>query len=52
MSLFRGGSEQQATFQTLRQKLCEALILTLSEGVDDCVVYYDALIMGLDVVLM
>ena len=38
---FRWGPEQQSMFETLRQKLREALILILPEGVDDFVVYYD-----------
>ena len=46
------GPEQQANFETLRQRLCEAPILILTEGVEDFVVYYDASIMGLGAVLM
>lgn len=38
--------------ETLRQKLCEALILTLPEGVDDFMVYFDASIIGLGAILM
>ena len=49
---FRWGPEQQAAFETLRQRLCEAPILTLPEGVEDLVVYCDAFFMGLGVVLM
>ena len=45
--VFRWGPEQQATFETLRQRLCEAPILTLPEGVDEFVVYCDASITGL-----
>ena len=36
----------------LRQRLCEAPILTLPEGMDDFVVYCDASISGLVVILM
>lgn len=50
--VFRWGPEQQAAFETLRQRLCEALILALPEGVEDFVVYCDASISGLDAVLM
>ena len=44
---FCWGPEQQATFETLRQRLCEVSILTLLEGVEDFMVYYDAPIMVL-----
>nr|GEV62972.1 putative reverse transcriptase domain-containing protein [Tanacetum cinerariifolium] len=36
------GKDQEIAFQLLKQKLCEALILALPEGIDDFVVYYDA----------
>ena len=49
---FRWGPEQQRAFETLRQCLCEAPVLTLPEGVEDCVVYCDASIAGLGAVLM
>ena len=49
---FCWGPEQQTTFEILRQRLCEALILTLPEGVDDFVVYSDVSITGLGAVLM
>ena len=49
---FRWGPEQQAEFETLRRRLCEAPVLTLPEGVEDFVVFCDALIMGLGEVLM
>ncbi|GJS34208.1 reverse transcriptase domain-containing protein [Tanacetum coccineum] len=39
-------------FQLLQQKLYEAPILALPEGNDDFVVYYDAFLQGLGVVLM
>ena len=40
------------TFETLRQMLCKDPILTLLEGVDDFMVYYNASISGLGVVLV
>nr|GEY51725.1 reverse transcriptase domain-containing protein [Tanacetum cinerariifolium] len=46
------GEDQEMAFQILKQKLCEALILALPEGNDDFVIYCDALIQGLGVVLM
>ncbi|KAJ9541664.1 hypothetical protein OSB04_028170 [Centaurea solstitialis] len=46
------GSEQQRAFDTLRQKLCEAPVLTLPEGVEDMTVYCDASRLGLGCVLM
>ncbi|KAI3679919.1 hypothetical protein L2E82_50899 [Cichorium intybus] len=49
---FRWGEEQQQAFETLRQKLCEAPVLTLPEGMEDMVVYCDASITGLGAVLM
>ncbi|GKE21561.1 putative reverse transcriptase domain-containing protein [Tanacetum coccineum] len=36
------GEDQETTFQLLKQKLCEAPILALSEGNDNFVVYCDA----------
>ena len=36
----------------MRQKLCEAPVLALPEGLEDIVVYCDASILGLGVVLM
>lgn len=35
---FRLGPEQQAAFDTLRRKLCEAPVLTLPKGIDNFVV--------------
>ncbi|KAJ9558344.1 hypothetical protein OSB04_012958 [Centaurea solstitialis] len=49
---FVWGSEQQTAFETLRQKLCEAPVLTLPEGVEDMTVYCDASRLGLGCVLM
>ncbi|GKG55521.1 putative reverse transcriptase domain-containing protein, partial [Tanacetum coccineum] len=47
---FNWGEEQETAFQLLKQKLCAAPILALPEG--DSVVYCDASIKGLGVVLM
>ncbi|CAH1438308.1 unnamed protein product [Lactuca virosa] len=49
---FQWGPEQQTAFETLRQRLCEALVLTLPEGVEDFVVFCNASITGLGAVLM
>ncbi|GKB45028.1 putative nucleotidyltransferase, ribonuclease H [Tanacetum coccineum] len=49
---FNWGEEQETAFQLLKQKLCAAPILALPEGSDDFVVYCDASIKGLGVVLM
>ncbi|GJX16992.1 putative reverse transcriptase domain-containing protein [Tanacetum coccineum] len=46
------GEDQEEAFQLLNQKLCDALILALREGSEDFVVYCDASIKGLGVVLM
>ena len=37
---FSWGLEQQASFETLRQSLCEALVLALLVGMEDFVVYF------------
>ncbi|KAJ9553505.1 hypothetical protein OSB04_017550 [Centaurea solstitialis] len=49
---FSWEEEQQLAFETLRQKLCEAPVLTLPEGVEDMTVYCDASYHGLGCVLM
>nr|GEV28753.1 reverse transcriptase domain-containing protein [Tanacetum cinerariifolium] len=49
---FIWGEDQEMAFQILKQKLCEALILALTEGNDDFVVYCDASIQRLGAVLM
>ncbi|KAJ9560649.1 hypothetical protein OSB04_005809 [Centaurea solstitialis] len=49
---FVWGAEQEAAFDTLRRKLCEAPVLTLPEGVEDLTVYCDASYHGLGCVLM
>ncbi|GKA33803.1 reverse transcriptase domain-containing protein [Tanacetum coccineum] len=46
------GEDQESAFQLLKQKLCEAPILSIPEGNDDFVVYYDASHQGLGAVLM
>ncbi|GJZ95638.1 hypothetical protein Tco_0667972 [Tanacetum coccineum] len=46
------GENQELAFQLLKQKLCEAPILALSERNDDFVVYCDASLQGLGAVLM
>ena len=46
------GEKQENAIQTLKQKLCSAPILSLSEGTDDFVVCCDASIQGLGCVLM
>lgn len=40
------------TFEILRHKLCEALILTLPKGIEDFMVYYETSITILGAVLM
>nr|GEY76862.1 putative reverse transcriptase domain-containing protein [Tanacetum cinerariifolium] len=49
---FEWGDKQEAVFQMLKQKLCSTPILALPEGSEDFIVYYDASIKGLGVVLM
>ncbi|KAF5791261.1 putative nucleotidyltransferase, Ribonuclease H [Helianthus annuus] len=49
---FDWGVKQEEAFQTLKQKLCDAPVLTLPEGNDDFVVYCDASKLGLGCVLM
>ncbi|GJU59107.1 putative reverse transcriptase domain-containing protein [Tanacetum coccineum] len=49
---FVWSDKQEATFQLLKQKLCSAPILALPEESKDFIVYYDASIKGLGVVLM
>ncbi|GKB96710.1 putative reverse transcriptase domain-containing protein, partial [Tanacetum coccineum] len=46
------GVEQEEAFQTLKNNLCDAPILTLPDGVKDFVVYCDASNQGLGCVLM
>ncbi|GKB61677.1 putative reverse transcriptase domain-containing protein [Tanacetum coccineum] len=49
---FDWGDKEEATFQLIKQKLCSAPILALLDGSKDFVVYCDASIKGLGVVLM
>ncbi|GJT32797.1 putative reverse transcriptase domain-containing protein [Tanacetum coccineum] len=49
---FEWGDKQETTFQLLKQKLCSAPILALPEGSEDFILYCDASIKGLGVVLM
>ncbi|GKB15282.1 ribonuclease H-like domain-containing protein, partial [Tanacetum coccineum] len=49
---FEWGDEQENAFQTLKDMLCDALILALPEGTDDFVVYCDASNQGFGCVLM
>ncbi|GJY90506.1 reverse transcriptase domain-containing protein [Tanacetum coccineum] len=46
------GVEQEEAFQTLKNNLCDALILSLPDGIEDFVVYCDASNQGLGCVLM
>ncbi|GJZ82010.1 putative reverse transcriptase domain-containing protein [Tanacetum coccineum] len=46
------GVEQEEAFQTLKNNLCDAPILTLPDRVEDFMVYYDASNQGLGCVLM
>ncbi|GJY34890.1 reverse transcriptase domain-containing protein [Tanacetum coccineum] len=46
------GVEQEESFNTLNNNLCDAPILMLPDGVEDFVVYYDASNQGLGCVLM
>ncbi|KAD6118714.1 hypothetical protein E3N88_09985 [Mikania micrantha] len=49
---FIWGSQQEEAFQLLKQKLCNAPILALPEGIDNFTVYCDASRQGLGCVLM
>ncbi|GJU83897.1 putative reverse transcriptase domain-containing protein [Tanacetum coccineum] len=49
---FEWGDEQENAFQTLKDMLCDAPILTLPKGADDFVVYCDASNQGFGSVLM
>ncbi|GJR04075.1 reverse transcriptase domain-containing protein [Tanacetum coccineum] len=49
---FKWGDEQEEAFWTLKNKLCDALVLTLPDGPGDFTVYYDALNQGFGCMLM
>ncbi|GJR97779.1 putative reverse transcriptase domain-containing protein [Tanacetum coccineum] len=49
---FDWGDKQEATFQLIKQKLCSAPILALPEGSEDFIIYCDASIKGLGVMLI
>ncbi|GJQ97665.1 putative reverse transcriptase domain-containing protein [Tanacetum coccineum] len=49
---YEWGMEQEEAFQTLKDNLCNAPILSLPDGVEDFVVYCDASNQGLGCVLM
>ncbi|GJU90959.1 putative reverse transcriptase domain-containing protein [Tanacetum coccineum] len=49
---YEWGEEQEAAFQTLKNNLCDAPVLSLLDGVEDFVVYCDASNQGLGCVLM
>ncbi|GJS42359.1 reverse transcriptase domain-containing protein [Tanacetum coccineum] len=49
---YEWGEKQEKAFQTLKDNLCNAPILSLSDGVEDFVVYCDASYQGLGCVLM
>ncbi|GKE00332.1 putative reverse transcriptase domain-containing protein, partial [Tanacetum coccineum] len=50
--VFDWGEEHELTFQTLKDKLCNAPVLALPDGPEDFVVYCDASRIGLGCVLM
>ncbi|GJV52125.1 putative reverse transcriptase domain-containing protein [Tanacetum coccineum] len=49
---FEWGDKQEAAFQTLKTKLCNAPILALLQGAENFIVFYDASHKGLGAVLM
>nr|GEW20877.1 hypothetical protein [Tanacetum cinerariifolium] len=49
---FDWGEEQEWAFQTLKDKLCNAHVLALSNGLEEFIVYCDAFGIGLGCVLM
>ncbi|GKF47003.1 putative reverse transcriptase domain-containing protein, partial [Tanacetum coccineum] len=49
---FNWGEKEETNFQTLKKKLCSALILALPKGSENFIVYCDASHKGLGAVLM
>nr|GEX97917.1 hypothetical protein [Tanacetum cinerariifolium] len=49
---FIWGNDEEKAFQTLTRKLCSAPILSLPEGSEDFVVYYDSSLRGFEAVLI
>nr|GEZ75653.1 RNA-directed DNA polymerase [Tanacetum cinerariifolium] len=49
---YEWGKEEEEAFQTLKQKLCSASFLALSEGMEDFMVYYDTSLKGYGALLM
>ncbi|GJR73624.1 putative reverse transcriptase domain-containing protein [Tanacetum coccineum] len=49
---YEWGKKEEEVFQTLKNNLCDAPILSLSDGIEDFVVYCDASNQGLGCVLM
>ncbi|GJV00722.1 putative reverse transcriptase domain-containing protein [Tanacetum coccineum] len=49
---YEWGKQEEEAFQTLKRKLCSALILALPEGTEDFIVYYNASLKGYGAVLM
>ncbi|GJR23236.1 reverse transcriptase domain-containing protein [Tanacetum coccineum] len=52
LGLYEWDEEQEAAFETLKSNLCDALVLSLPDGVEDFVVYCDASNQGLGCMLM
>ncbi|GJV24734.1 putative reverse transcriptase domain-containing protein [Tanacetum coccineum] len=51
-SEYEWGEKEEEPFQTLKNNLCDAPILSLPDGIEDFIVYYDASNQGLGCVLM
>ncbi|GJX19135.1 putative nucleotidyltransferase, ribonuclease H [Tanacetum coccineum] len=49
---YEWGKKEEEAFQTLKNNLCDAPILSLPGGIEDFIVYYDASNQGLGCVLM
>lgn len=45
--IFKWGDDQHRAFETLRQRLCEALVFILLKPMNDKTIYYDASLIGL-----